>query len=428
VAAPVEAPDGERDPVAVLLSVEAPEALNTKLRVAVAVPAALCVAVCVPAAVGGAVALPVSLSVGAADAPGSMLVEPLLVAVALTVAATDAALDPVVVLLSVEALEALNTKLREAVVVPALLCVAVCVSAAMGGAVTLPVPLSVGAADAPGTKLAGPLLVAMPLTVEASDAVQVPVSDMGAVPEGVPVAGGVAKLLGEAPAERMSVREGVEVGERVGMGAGSAPPPAHQKPASQPTPEALVEPAGHHEPGGAAHTPEQLEFSWSPVVLPNLPLGQGAGTPLRHHEPSGQGAQVALLITRLLDWEKVISPWTEATIEFGWLRFTSAPKPTELPVAPDPATVVTTPRTTSMRRTRCPAISVTNTASPDMEHATPTGLLKAAEVAGPSANAATPSVPASVATARLDTFTQRTRELARSATKSRVPLKETARP
>ena len=62
---------------------------------AVAVPASLRVAVCVSAAVGGAVALPVPLSVGAADAPGKKVAVPLLVAVALAVAAPDAALDPV---------------------------------------------------------------------------------------------------------------------------------------------------------------------------------------------------------------------------------------------------------------------------------------------------------------------------------------------
>ncbi len=59
------------------------------------------------------------------------------------------------------------------------------------------------------------------------------------------------------------------------QGTGKAAPPPHHAPALQTTPEALVEPAGHHAPGGAAHGPLHVALEFKPEVLPKVPAGQG---------------------------------------------------------------------------------------------------------------------------------------------------------
>jgi hypothetical protein len=210
------------------------------------------------------------------------------------------------------------------------------------------------------------------------------------------------------------------------QGAGSAAPPAHQKPALQATPEALVEPAGHHAPGGAPHGPLQVAFVLRPVVFPNLPAGQRVGTPLLHHEPRGQGAHTALLSKNPADCVNTRSPEGDAMMGLGELRFASAPKPTPAPATPLPATVVTQPRATSTRRTRCPAISVTNSIAPEEDRETPMGLLNAAADAGPSAKPGARGVPASVSSAAASTWNRRTTWFERSAMYTRASSGDTA--
>ena len=210
------------------------------------------------------------------------------------------------------------------------------------------------------------------------------------------------------------------------QGAGSAAPPAHQKPAPQATPEALVEPAGHHAPGGAPHGPLQVAFVLRPVVLPKAPAGQRVGAPLLHHEPRGQGAHAALLSKNPADCVKTRSPVGDAMMTLGWLRFASAPKPSPAPVTPLPATVVTQPRATSTQRIRCPARSVTKSIAPDKDRETPMGLLNAAADAGPSAKPAARGVPARVPSDAASTWNRRTTWFERSAMYTRASSGDTA--
>ncbi len=127
-----------------------------------------------------------------------------------------------------------------------------------------------------------------------------------------------------------------------------------------------------------------------------------------HQEPSGQAPHVAWLTTKAFACVNTKLPVADITTLLGWLRFTSAPKPFELPAVPEPATTLTQPRKMSMRRTRWPACSATNTASPDIDTAMPIGLLNTAAAADPSANGAlTPGLPARVSISRLGRRTRR---------------------
>ncbi len=195
--------DCEPDPVAVPLSVLAPDAPGTKLRVAGAVPAALRVAVCVSAAVGGAVTLPVPLSVGAADAPGTRLAELLHVPVALAVAAPDVVLAPVTELLSVGAADSPGMKLAELLLVAAALAVA----APDEALDPVAVELSVLAPEAPGTKLR--VAVAVLAVVCDAVCVAVAVSAAEAVDDALPVAVALVVPAPDAVLERATVEEPV---------------------------------------------------------------------------------------------------------------------------------------------------------------------------------------------------------------------------
>ena len=343
-----ETPVCEAHPVAV--SLLAPEAPSTKLRVEVAVVTADCVEVAVVLPAG----LPVVLAVGSDDVPGTRLALSLLMALAEAAsdAAPDGEADSVAVPLSVLVPDAPETKLCVAVAVPATDCVAAAVALRIVVAVSAPlcVAVCVDVAVLIGVALAAALPVAVALAVLNRGSVGEPVGD--GVPLLVPVGVGV-------PLEAVLVREpeGVRLTEGVGDGLGEGGAHAALAPGATTRTRPYVESATKRRPHRSTAT-ARGEFNRAAAAGPPSPAEPGHGD-FAADEPITTPAKVPFahtFTTRLLpasaaNREPQLSTARPRTPLVGTADASSKPGGMAEPAAPVPSTVEMTPAATSMART-----------------------------------------------------------------------------
>ena len=164
------------------------------------------------------------------------------------------------------------------------------------------------------------------------------------------------------------------------QGAGSATPPAHQKPAGQSAPGGAL-PTPQNDPGAApqgTHT--------DALAALHVPAGHWKNVALEHAKPAAQATHVSARTRRLTESVTSKSPHGVMTTLLIVSKRASAPGALTKPATPrgEPAIGATSPVSVETSRARWPNTSVTMSA-PEACSARPVGCEKAAHVLTPSA-------------------------------------------